>query len=81
MPAAISPWPHECPAPTPRLEQPLSVSPVNWANITGVSDQQIEAYEMRQPWDPKPTTFAFVAENTQFKRTDGAPPTEEGVRK
>ena len=80
MPAALSPWPYDCLAPTPRLDQNLSVSPVNWDNVKGVTEPQVEAYEMRAPWNHKPTTFAEVAKQTEFKR-NGEIPSEEGIRK
>jgi hypothetical protein len=48
--------------------------------VKGATDQQVEAYELRQPWNPDPTTFASIAQNTQFK-CKGKAPTEEGIRK
>lgn len=80
MPSALSPWPHKCPAPTPHLDQPLSVSPVNWDNMKGVTDAQKEAYDMRAPWNSKPATFGMVAKQTAFK-LNGKNISEEGIRK
>jgi ribosomal protein L12E/L44/L45/RPP1/RPP2 len=48
--------------------------------VKGATDQQVEAYEIRQPWNPDPNTFAYVAQNTRFQ-CKGKAPTEEGIRK
>ena len=80
VPSTITPWPHNFSAPTPRFTQRLSSCPVDWSTITGLKPEQIEAYELRAPWNPAPATFTVVAHQTQYV-VNGKVPSEECVRK
>ncbi|KAL1593065.1 hypothetical protein SLS59_009390 [Nothophoma quercina] len=80
VPSTITPWPHNFSAPTPRFTQQLSSCPVDWSTITGLKPEQIEAYELRAPWNPAPATFTVVAHQTQYV-VNGKVPSEECVRK
>lgn len=43
--------------------------------------KDIEAYELRAPWDPHPATFDAVAKQTTYPGKGGAQPSMEAVRK
>ncbi|KAF9695388.1 hypothetical protein EKO04_006669 [Ascochyta lentis] len=79
VPALITPWPHNFPAPTRRFPHSLSSCPIDWSSITGLKQDQIEAYELRAPWNPSPLTFEAVAQQAQ--RIKGKIPSAECVRK
>ncbi|KAJ4983444.1 hypothetical protein SVAN01_11052 [Stagonosporopsis vannaccii] len=80
VPAPFAPWNHNFPAPTPRFAHPLPSCPINWSAITGLTAEQIEAYELRAPWNPDPTTFSTVRTTTIFLASKRVP-SEECVRK
>ncbi|KAF3034132.1 hypothetical protein E8E12_001704 [Didymella heteroderae] len=81
VPAPITPWAHNFPAPTPRFPRSLASCPVDWSKVAGLSADHIEAYELRAPWDPAPTAFNIVATQTRFLNGKGEQPVEEAVRK
>ncbi|KAF2993884.1 hypothetical protein E8E13_002146 [Curvularia kusanoi] len=80
LPAPIAPWSHPFPAPTPRMTQLISTCPIDWTKASGLKPEQIEAFELRAPWNPSPATFSSMAQNTKFL-AKGSAPTEEGIRK
>mgnify|MGYP004507177195 CR=1 FL=1 len=49
-------------------------------NIAGLTQEQIEAYELRAPWNPAPATFEAVTQRTRHLVKAKAP-SEECVRK
>jgi hypothetical protein len=62
-PPVVSPWPYEFPAPTSTYDQKIAC-PIDWSQIEiDHNNPQAcqEAYELRRPWNEKPTSWSEVA--------------------
>jgi hypothetical protein len=81
VPAPVTPWSYEFPAPTPRLAHTLTACPVDWTKLPHVEARDIEIYELRAPWNPNPVAFDVVAKRSAYPGKEGKQPSMEGVRK
>lgn len=81
MPPPVTPWNQSFPAPTPRLTHALSTCPIDWTKLSDLGDREIEAYELRAPWNTHEVPFQDVAQQSAFPGNGGKQPSVECIRK
>lgn len=80
LPPLVTPWPFEFPQATGSYSVDTAC-PIDWITYPELTDEVIRCYTNREPWNPKPKSWGFVARQEPESEDSEKVLSDEGMRK